>query len=200
MSLNNRSYGRVATRFSRLLIKLMPHRADATGQGDYLAQPMFVIQAPPGQTADLMQLQDSTGAVLYKLDATGRGAVNATAKTITDASATSLVDVAVPLSAMVGGNLHYVVRASDGTDFQALSGFVTYSGVNKAATITGTVTEVAANQAKTVSAGTLTLAWTIVAGANKLTIKVQPTGSLTETTPYDITFTISPIVGAVTVL
>jgi|GEM_PF-4246301 len=185
---------RESTRFSSLLVKAM--RTDAQS----VAKVPVTIKGVAGQTANLLELQDSTGAVLYRIDSTGRGAINATSKTIIDSAATSLVDVACAASAMVGGNLHYVVRATDGTDFQALSGFVTYSGVNKAATITGTVTELATNQAKTVSAGTLTLAWTIVAGANKLTIKVQPTGSLTETTPYDITFTISPIVGAVTVL
>jgi len=183
-----------STRFTSLRIQAT--RTDA----NTIAKVPLTIKAVAGQTANLLELQDSTGAVLYRIDSTGRGAINATSKTIIDSAATSLADVACAASAMVGGNLHYVVRASDGTDFQALSGMVTYSGVNKAATITGTITELATNQAKTVSAGTLTLAWTIVAGANKLTIKVQPTGSLTETTPYDITFTISPIVGAVTVL
>ncbi len=165
-----------------------------------IAKVPLTVKGVLGQTADLIQVLDSTGAILWKIGADGRAVFNGVQKTIVDSSATSLVDIAVPASAMVGGVIHYLVRASDGTDFQALSGMVTYSSVNKAATITGTVTELATNQAKTVSSGTLTLAWTIVAGTNKMTIKLQPTGSLTETTPYDVTFTISPLVGAVTIL
>jgi len=189
----------LATRFNRLFVKLSAFKQDSPDQGSYLGLPMAVIQLPPSQTADALQVQDSNGNVLWRVGPDGRTSLNAPQKTIVDGSATSLADVAVPASAMVGGVIHYTVRASDGTDFQALTGMVTYSGVNKAATITGTITEVAGNQAKTVSTGTLTLAWTIVAGANKLTIKLQPTGSLTETT-YDVTFSIQPILGAVTVL
>lgn len=183
-----------STRFTSLLIKAL--RADANS----IAKVPFTIKTVAGQTADALQILDSTGAVLYKLDATGRGALNATAKTISDAAATSLVDVAVPASAMVGGVIHYVVRATDGVDFQALTGIVTYAGVNKAGAISGSIVEATTNQAKTLSGGTLSVAWTLVAGANKLTIKLQPTGSLTETAPYDVTFTITPLQGAVTIL
>jgi len=200
MATNNRSFSRIATRFNRLFVKLSAFKADTSNYGDYVGSPMAVIQLPPNQTGDALQVQDYTGAILYKIGPDGRSTLNATSKTIVDASATSLVDVAVAASAMAGGVIHYVVRATDGTDYQALTGIVTYSCVNKAATITGTITEVAGNQAKTVSSGTLTLAWTIVAGTNKMTIKLQPTGSLTETAPYDVTFSIQPILGAVTIL
>src|SRR5262249_36119056 len=98
-----------------------------------------------------------------------------------------------------GGFLNYLVQGFDGTDLQALSGVVTYAAVNKAGTLTLTITEVTANQAKAVSSGTLTLAWTFGTGTNKGTIKLQPTGSLTETV-YTVTYTVYPIVGAVTIL
>jgi hypothetical protein len=195
-----RLFARTATKFSRLLVKLRPTKQDPADYGDYAGSPMAVIQLPPGQTADALQIQDYTGAVLYSIGANGRSVLTAKQTTIVDSAATSLVDVAIPASAQVGGFIHYVVRAFDGTDFQALAGMVSYSAVNKAASITLAITEVAGNQAKAVSSGTLTLAWTFVAGANKGTIKVQPTGSLTETAPYDITFTITPILGAATIL
>lgn len=124
---------------------------------------------------------------------------NPTAKTIVDGSATSLVDVACASGATCGGYLSYNVLASDGTDFQSLSGLVTYAAVNKAGTLTLTITEVSANQAKAVSSGTLTLAWTFVTGSSKGTIKLTPTGSLTETT-YTVVYTIEPLRGAVTIL
>lgn len=123
----------------------------------------------------------------------------ATAKTIVDGSATALVDVACASGATTGGTLHYNVLVGDGTDLQSLTGIVTYASVNKSGTQTLTITEVTANQAKAVSSGTITLAWTYVTGTNKGTIKLQPTGSLTETT-YNIVFTLFPLRGAVTVL
>lgn len=120
--------------------------------------------------------------------------VVAPAKTIVDGSATSLANIYTPTGTVSGGFFTYTVLASDGTDFQSLSGLVTYAAVNKAGALTLTITEVAANQAKAVSAGTLTLAWTFVANADNSggIIKLQPTGSLTETV-YTVTATYNPV-------
>ncbi len=117
-----------------------------------------------------------------------------TSYTIVDGSATSLLTVKCSTGDMVGGAFIYQVRASDGTDFQSLTGLVTYAAVNKAGTLTLTITEVSGNQAKAVSSGTLTLAWTFVANtANTAgTVKLQPTGSLTETT-YDVMMHVFPL-------
>jgi hypothetical protein len=140
----------------------------------------------------------------FTLDSTVAGAQEALtqacldAVTITNASATSIFDVLIASGSMIGGGFVYQVHVSDGTDYQSLSGLVTYSAVNKAGTITGTITEATGNQAKTVSAGTLTLAWTIVAGTNKVTIKLQPTTSLTATTPFNVRVSLLPISGLVT--
>lgn len=126
---------------------------------------------------------------------------NATAKTIVDGSATGLFSVACPALSGVGGAGFFVVRASDGTEFQTDAGMFTYSGEAKTTTVVGACTYVAANEAKSVSSGTLTLAFTAdVSVANVLTIKVQPTGSLTETTPYTIEYTLFPVRGVVTIL
>lgn len=116
------------------------------------------------------------------------------AKTIVDGSATSLANIYCPVGAVCGGSLFYTVLASDGTDFQSLSGYVTYAAVNKASTLTLTITEAATNQAKAVSAGTLTLAWTFVANATNDggIIKLQPTGSLVETV-YTVNTTYNPV-------
>ena len=104
---------------------------------------------------------------------------SAATKTIVDGSPTNLFEVAIPVGEMVGGSGTFLVRASDGTEFQADAGIFTFSGVNKAGTVTGAVTYVAANEAKTVTgASTLTLAFTVLAGTGKMTIRVQPTGSL----------------------
>lgn len=119
--------------------------------------------------------------------------------TIVDGSATSLFTVNLPSNARVGGAFFYTIRADDGTDFQAMTGMVTYAAVSKAAVQTLTITSASGNDAKAVSAGTLTVAFTIVAGTGLCTIKVQPTGSLTETT-YTISVMCLPIIGVVTML
>jgi hypothetical protein len=145
-------------------------------------------------TPKIAEIDDTAG--------TNRALFNATAKTIVDGSATGLFSVAVPAGpAAVGGSFVFLVRASDGTEIQAISGIATYSGVAKTTTVIGTVTYVTANEAKAVSSGTLTLAFTAdVSVASVLTIKVQPTGSLTETTPYTIEYTMLPVRGVVTIL
>lgn len=138
-------------------------------------------------------------AVINDTNGVNRLVNNAAAKTIADGAATSLADIACPSGSSCGGTLFFLVQASDGTDFQAISGIATYAAVNKAGTLTLTITYVAANEAKAVSSGTLTLAWTFVTGTAKGTIKLQPTGSLTETS-YTVSYTVVPIVGAVTIL
>lgn len=124
---------------------------------------------------------------------------NAAAKTIVDGSATSLFEIACTAAQMVGGHIDFLVRASDGADHQAIAGRAVFSAVNKAGTITATITYTTAPEAKAVSSGTLTLSFTIVDSTNKATVKVQPTGSLTETT-YTIEYNVQPIRGTVTIL
>ena len=140
-----------------------------------------------------------TGNITLNSGTVNRLIVNGVAKTIADGGPVGLFEVACTTGQMIGGKIDYLVEASDGTDHQALSGIVTYSAVNKAGTMTLAITEVAANQAKAVSAGTLTLAWTFTDDTNKGTVNVEPTGSLTETT-FRITYTITPVIGAVTIL
>lgn len=124
-----------------------------------------------------------------------------TSKTIVDGSATSLFDLSVASGDISGGWAFYLVEASDGTDYQVMSGMITFSAVNKAGTVTSSAPGYATtNDCKSVSSGTLTLAWTATAGTLKTTIKLQPTGSLTETSPYRVTLFICPFRGTVTLL
>jgi len=139
-------------------------------------------------------------AGLSDANSQSRLVLNPTAKTIVDGSATALFSVAVPASTMIGGAGFFLVRSSDGTDFQADAGLFTFSAEAKATVVVGAITYVAANEAKSVSAGTLTLAFTAdVSVANVVTYKVQPTGSLTETL-YTIEYTVFPVRGTVTIL
>jgi hypothetical protein len=106
--------------------------------------------------------------------------------TITDASATTLFTVDLAAGEWCGGLVNWAVFASDGTDFQVISGIATYAAENKGGTIVGAFVYDSANEAKAVSSGTLTLAFTDAETDNpdSAAFKVQPTGSLTETTMY----------------
>lgn len=153
---------------------------------------MTVADGATLTTPIITSIKDTAGTV--------RVIENATAKTIVDGAATGLFEVAVTAGNMIGGLIHWLVRATDGTDHQAIAGIASYSAVNKAGTTTATVTYATANEAKAVSAGTLTLAFTITDDTNKVTVKLQPTGSLTETAPYTVEYTVFPIRGVVTIL
>lgn len=203
-----------STRFSSL--KIQAPRTDAQS----IAKVPVTVKGVSGQTGDLVQVQDSAGSNMFKVTAAGAATVagaltatgglidtnglsrllmNPTTKAVPDGAATALIDIACAAGAMIGGIILFTVEASDGTDHQALSGVVSYSAVNKAGTHTCTVTQLSTVEAKAVSSGTLTLAWTHVTGTNKTTVKLQPTGSLTETVER-ITYTVLPIIGAVTIL
>jgi hypothetical protein len=109
-------------------------------------------------------------------------------KTLTDA-ATSLFEIALPAGAMSGGTIIATIEASDGTDHQAFTQVITFAAVNKAGAYTTQVTVNTSNDAKAVSAGTLTAAWSFANGTNKVTMQVTPSGSLTETT-YRVSYTV----------
>lgn len=125
--------------------------------------------------------------------------LNPTAKALTSGSAVSLFNVARASGSWAGGSIRYTIEVTDGTDYQSLAGFVTYAFVDKAGTGTFTITELSTTQAKAVSSGTLTVAWTFVTGTGVGTVKVAPTTSLTATT-LQVFYTVEPIVGAVTIL
>lgn len=151
-----------------------------------------IVDASSTQTLSNKTIADSLGV--------NRAIFNGTVKTILDASATSLFDYAVPSGAGSGGVCFYQVFAADGTDEQSMAGMISYSAVNKAGTVTASAIGYATgNDSKSVSAGTITLAWTNVAGTLKATVKLQPTGSLTETT-FWVAYTVFPISGAITIL
>lgn len=171
-------------------IKFVPA---ATGTTEVEVIDASSTQTLSGKTLTAPVINDANGVLRFY--------ANPTAKTIVDGSATSMFSVAVAAGLMVGGSGTFLVRASDGTDQQTIAGIFTYSAEAKLTVVVGAITYVAANEAKSVSAGTLTLAFTAdVSVANVVTYKLQPTGSLTETTPYTVEYTLTPIRGTVTIL
>lgn len=98
------------------------------------------------------------------------------------------------------GIVFWAVTAINATDMQVDMFHTTYSAVNKAGTTTGAHTYVSAEEAKSVSTGTLTFTAAMVdSGAGLATFTVTPTSSITPTTLV-LSFTVFPLVGAVTIL
>jgi hypothetical protein len=100
--------------------------------------------------------------------------------TLTESSATAVMEVAVASNTIAGGTLKYTIEANDGTDFQVIRGNVEFSAINKAGTLTctlGTPTEVT-----TSPTGTLTNTATCTTGTNKITFNLNAVSSLTQTT------------------
>lgn len=82
---------------------------------------------------------------------------------LVDGAATSVVQIPIAAAAGVGGKLRYSIFATDGTDHQMRSGFITFVAVNKAATETCTLSgsaETSDGSVIAASTGTLTYAIT----------------------------------------
>lgn len=103
--------------------------------------------------------------------------------TLTESSATPILDYAVASGSVAGGTVWYTIRADDATDFQALRGQVQWAAVNKGGTLTASIVAVGTETAA-VSAGTLTNTPTITTGTNSITINLNAVSSLTQTTLY----------------
>jgi hypothetical protein len=111
-------------------------------------------------------------------------------KTMTnDNNAVALFEVACAEGSYAGGTVNYTITCTDGTDFQAHSGVANYSVVNKAGTVTCTISETAQLETVASSSGSLTSTWTISAGTLKATINLAGVSSLAETTKV-VKFTI----------
>ena len=101
---------------------------------------------------------------------------------LTDNTATSLFEVALPSGTMAGGSIEYGVLLTDGTDFQVHAGSVKYAAVNKAGVYTtNIVDETATDQVDAISSGTLSESWAILTGSDKITIQCTFNSSLTPT-------------------
>ncbi len=100
-----------------------------------------------------------------------------------DNTVTSVFEVALPAGAMTGGYFTATIIATDGTDLQAHSDHVTYAAVNKAGTMTASITASNGDDAVALSSGTLAITWTINTGtAGKITIEVTANSSLAAPT------------------
>ena len=101
---------------------------------------------------------------------------------MTESGATGYVDITFASNTVVGGKVRYTIEANDATDYQALSGEVYFSGVNKAGTTTCTVGLAGVEVLAASSVATLTQATTCTTAAGKITLLSNAVSSLTQTT------------------
>lgn len=120
----------------------------------------------------------STGSSANSL--TPRAYYSAKPVTLTESTATTFANIAVPSGTYAGGILTVTVFASDGTDHQSLTSQVRVDGVNKAGTVTPSVTQT--DNTAAVSSGTLTCTYTVVASGNSFDVKANAVSSLSQTT------------------
>ncbi len=150
-----------------------------------------------GMLVEAPGLSTGTGKSSIRLQSLSRAASTATSnntledrfivpsvKNLTNNSAIGLFTISLPTLAMAGGQIHYSITASDGTDMQVHTGLVNYAAVNKGGVYTTSIVDAdtPAVDATATSSGTLTDAWTITTGTNIITINCQAISSLTPTT------------------
>jgi len=103
-------------------------------------------------------------------------------KSMTESTATTLVNITLGTGKYIGGTLVATTHADDATDYQATTEHLTFSAVNKAGTVTTTIQGTPSTSTTAASAGTLTTTWTSVANAASIDIKNSAVSSLTQTT------------------
>lgn len=110
-----------------------------------------------------------------------REAFDGAAKTLTESSATGVVDISLANDTVVGGELRYTIEAADaGGERQARRGRVPFVAESKAGSIVVTIGTAVEDVA--VSSGTLTVAVTKTIGTAKFTLELNAVSSLTQTT------------------
>ena len=131
-------------------------------------------------TLDLVRYVLANGFASTDLHIASRQYIRAASKTLTESSATGIVDIAITAGKIAGGRVIYTVEANDATDYQAITGYAGFSVVNKGGTLTSALSPI--TEVTAVSAGTLTCTPTLVAGTNKITLSLNAVSSLTQTT------------------
>ena len=178
-----RLFARTATKFSRLLVKLRTTNADTADYGNYAGSPMAVIQLPPGQTANALEVQDYQGNVLFSVDETG---VVSSAGGVTNPSANSLA-----ISTLARGTDGQILVGQTGaaTAYKTASGDVTVAASGAIAIAAKKVTAAKTNLfyagAQTGNGAGQAIAHGL--GADPAVVLVIPTDGGTVTYTHDAT-------------
>jgi hypothetical protein len=108
---------------------------------------------------------------------------------LTNHSATSFVEIAVPAADFCGGLLTYTLYATDGTDRQSISGMVKFTATATGTTVNDPQYTSDLQTSASVTIGKLTSLITVTTGSNLLIFQVTPGSSLALPT-INIVYTI----------
>jgi hypothetical protein len=123
----------------------------------------------------------SSGSTLGTLSA--RSYISPKDVTLTESSATTIVNVAIPSGSTVGIRVFATTRANDASDFQVRSDSFLVTAENKAGTVVAGLSTIGTGDTSVaVSTGTLTTTWTAVNNGASVDIKCNAVSSLTQTT------------------
>ncbi len=103
-------------------------------------------------------------------------------KTLVNNTVTSILNCTLASNSAIAGFVEYSVEVSDGTDIQIEEGVISYHCINKGGAFSANTT-VKANNQQAMTAGTLTVTWTITA-ANPAVLQVNANSSLTPSATY----------------
>ena len=101
--------------------------------------------------------------------------MNGYVSSITPATPTTIANLIYALNSTCGGYLSYTISASDGTDFQSVSGYLTFALVNKSGALTSSIQGIV--ESKALSDGTISSIFSF----NGSLLQVSITSSLTLT-------------------
>lgn len=146
------------------VLQLRGGQSTGTGRGGDVAIATGLTGASTGSSANSYSTRTFQSAMYVNL---------------TESTATLFANISLTTNHYAGVTIDATVYANDGTDYQALHSVVNVAGVNKAGTVTPTLTQVDGTTAA--SSGTLTCTYTAVANGNSIDIKANAVSSLTQT-------------------
>ena len=143
----------------------------------------LIVTDVEGQSANVPLL---TANNVFTTDQTLNGSLLGASltKALTKSVLGTFVKIAVPSGSFVGGVISYDLQATDATDYQDRAGFLPFSAVNKAGTITCAVgTPTSASEIVSLSTGTFTNTFACAdATGNVLNLQATAVPSLTPGT------------------
>lgn len=149
-----------------------------TTKGDLLVFGTTPARLPVGANGEPL-VADSSQTLGLRYISPWKGART---KTLTNNTVVGLFEVALAAGSICGGAFSYAIRVIDaGGELQVESGVVTFAATNKGG-VYATDIDKGTNSAPTPTSGTITVTFSIVTGADKITVSVNANSSLTPTT------------------
>lgn len=163
------------------------HAADGVGgNNNQVGAPLLLEDGRPTGTGNpsgvriATSLRGTASGASYQSRSTRYAAVRD--KSLTESTATTFVNLSLATGKYLAVKLLCTVAADDATDFQSTTTELLLDAVNKAGTITATLTPIHTNTVA--SSGTLTVEFTAVQNASSVDLKANATSSLTQSSLY----------------